>query len=46
MASWVLTADPLTIEPVLKAKLADMGVDKFGELSFDQADAVEEFISA
>lgn len=34
-----------TFSPVLKAKLADVGVDKIGQLNVDQAEAVEAFIA-
>ncbi len=34
-----------TFSPVLKAKLADLGVDKIGGLNVDQAEAVEAFIA-
>ncbi|HEX3241116.1 MAG TPA: hypothetical protein VHR18_13400 [Solirubrobacterales bacterium] len=38
-------ADGYTLAPVLKDKLADLGVDKVAALTPEQADAVEAFIA-
>jgi hypothetical protein len=45
MASWG-EDNALEMEPLLKAKLADLGVGKIGGLNVDQAEELEQFIAA